>query len=161
MTQVPSTPMGGLGAQGRAKALRRSVDMAQDEPDLDELWKRPPPEECESLFPWKCPLPRGELSEHRLVTRILQETVSQVMVEFALVQQTYNGSTWVHVVEVDSCHDVDVHLHRYSRRTRERVGGPEHVRDISRLEDVQDGYNEAYVLLEHKWEENLERWRHG
>lgn len=125
--QVPSILMG-LGSQGKAKARRRSVDMGQGaDVDPEDLWKRPPPEECEPHSRYKCQLARADLRENRLVIRVLQESISAVMVEFAMVQQTYNGSVWVHVVEADSCHDVDVHLHRYSRRTGARVGDSEHM----------------------------------
>lgn len=62
------------------------------------------------------------------------------------------------VAVADSSHDDEVHVHRYARRTYERVGDPEHLRAIETMDDVADGYNLAYGVIVDQWADNKRRW---
>ena len=128
--------MAGLGKQNRTKGIKHAVDMsgsdvedAETEPD----WVRPPDDECEN-HTYTLQVSDRDLSEHRLKVRMFQHRWTWELVEFAIVYQTNVAGVWTDVAELDSCHDVDVHMHRYSRRTRERVeGDPEKLFDVHTL----------------------------
>ncbi len=81
------------------------------------------------------------------------------LVRFAVIQQTYSQGKWRDVAGIDSCHDVDVHLHRYGRHADARVGNPEVLMQVTSPIDIQRGYNLAYDLLVEGWAENHRRWQ--
>lgn len=83
---------------------------------------------------------------------------TSALIEFAVIQPTYRRSGWRDVVAVDSCHDVDVHLHRYSRSTENRVGEPETLVPVTCMSDLQRGYDLAYARVFDDWANNLQRW---
>jgi hypothetical protein len=150
-----------VGKQGRSKARQRSVDMSADETGSSELWARPPEDECD-VHPHTLQLPNSSVAENRLKIRLVRHRFTWEVVEFAIVYQTFYKRQWRDVVSIDSCHDRDVHLHRYARRTGKRVpGGPEKVRDLVSLADVEVGYDEALRLIEDRWDESRERWHHA
>ena len=127
-----------------------------EEVELADLWRRPPDEECDGHI-YTGLLPGAESTE-RLKFRLSQHRFTYELVEFAIVFQTLAGGKWCDVLEMDSCHDVDVHLHRYAKSTGERVGDPEVLHTIQSLEDVQTGYELALSLIESDWRDYKERW---
>lgn len=159
---VASSAVAGLGSQGKRKAEKRSVQMSPtpEETELEDLWKRPPEEECDT-HSYTLPLPRSSPDSERLKMRLIRDRFSWDLVEFAIVYQTNVGGQWFDVIEIDSCHDVDVHLHRYARSTGERVGDPEQMRPITTLAEVQDGYGLAIAHIEESWEAHRERWQYA
>ncbi len=80
------------------------------------------------------------------------------LVEFAVIQQIHSQGKWRDVAAIDSCHDVDVHLHRYGRHARARVGEPEVLLQVTSANDIQRGYELAYDQLVKGWAENHRRW---
>lgn len=160
MPRIPCAPMAGLHAQSRRKGEKRSVDMSAA-PEQVEPWSRPADEECEEE-PAYTVYPEGaDPALHRVKLRMVIHIESQNMVLFAVVQQTYDRGKWRHVVEVDTCHDVDVHLHQYGRSTDARVGEPEVLAPIVRANDLDRGYEIAYDRVMLQWADNVERWRRG
>ncbi len=141
---------------------RRPVDMSASAEPPPPPWQPPPDEECEESPPYTFAPPGADPDEHRIKVRIKNyQTTPHAMVEFALVQQTLRQGRWRNVAVVDSCHNDEVHLHRYGRRTQERIGEPEQLMPIDREADVQDGYNLAYEWVVAKWAENHRRWQDG
>jgi len=121
-------------------------------------WK-PPSDECDPAETYTVAPPGAEESEERVKLRIITHTSSSMTAEFAVVHQTYRNGDWHTVTAADSCHDGEVHLHRYARSTDARVGEPEHVRQVASLEDLGDGYNEAYEQVVENWDDNKRRWQ--
>lgn len=106
----------GLHPQSRKKGEKRAADMSAPAETPEPGWFRPPPEEWEEdTFAF---IPDGaEPVENRIKVRMISQEGTSALIEFAVIQQTYHRSGWRDVIAVDSCHDVDVHLHRYSRST--------------------------------------------
>jgi len=152
--------MAGLGAQSRRKGAKRSADMTVIPEQAAPPRVRPPQDECEeveyTIFPGG-----GAMDRHRVLFRLVNHVATDEMVLFAAVQQTYDRGKWRDVVEVDTCHDVDVHLHQYSRSTDARVGDPEVLAMINTGNDFQRAYDIAYDRVIDHWDVNEERWRHG
>lgn len=144
--------------QSRRKGEKRVVDMSPPPAAPEPGWFRPPPEEWqEDVFTFT---PDGaDPSEHRVKVRMISQEGTSALVEFAVVHQTRHRGSWCDVVTVDSCHDVDVHLHRYSRRTGTRVGEPETLTPVTRMSDLHRGYEIAYAQVFEGWADNLRRWR--
>jgi hypothetical protein len=131
---------------------------AQDEPPPG--WPKPPDDECEEAVYTLTP-DGADHTKHRVKLRMVSPVETGDLVEFAVVQQTHDRGKWRYVVEVDSCHDVDVHLHRYSRLSDARVGEPEVLTPVAGLNDLQRGYDLAYDHVFEHWAGNVERWRHA
>lgn len=127
-----------------------------DEP----TWDRPPEDECEETT-FTGPVTGAPDGDYRLKMRMVRHLISGNLTEFAVVFQFKIGNTWADVVEIDSCHHVDVHLHQYCQSTRERVGNRELLRVVENIEEVQIGYVLAYDHVETNWQRLMERWRRG
>lgn len=150
--------MAGLHSQSRRKGEKRSVDMSAPETDAAVQWIKPPPEECDEDPAWTIAPTGADPGQCRIKIRIVSHTQTHAIVEFALVLQVFDRGKWRDVASVDSCHDVDVHLHRYARSTDDRIGEPEVLTLVTCEADVQDGYNVAYDMLEGSWAEHQARW---
>jgi hypothetical protein len=120
-------------------------------------WCPPPPDECEEHRYTAVP-DGAHAREDRVMVRLKTHIATQTFVEFALVQQVYWQGEWRDVVEADSCHDVDVHLHRYGRSTDSRIGEPEVLMLVHSLDDLQEGYDLAYTHVFEDWSDNRRRW---
>ena len=83
------------------------------------------------------------------------------LVEFSLIQLTFWLGKWHEVAEIDSCHDVDAHLHQNARSTGERVGEPVLITAIHTLDGVQHAYNAALDHIESQWSTLKKRWHYG
>lgn len=149
--------MAGLHAQSKRKREKRAVDMSRDE-QLEPTWVRPPPEECEQDDPLTLYPTGADPEHHRMKVRIESHVRTHAIVEFAVIQQTFDRGKWRDVYAVDSCHDSDVHAHRYARSTDQRAGEPEILMPITCEADVQKGYNQAYDHVERAWSANYARW---
>ncbi|MDQ1745773.1 MAG: hypothetical protein QOD07_36 [Frankiaceae bacterium] len=148
-----------LHKQSKRKGIKRSVDM--NPPAAESAlptWTRPPPEEWAPPDVYTIAPDGADPSRERVKLRIVSDVDRRFMVEFALVQQTFFRQRWRDVVEVDTCHDVDVHMHRFARSTGARVGDPLSLRPILSLSDVQIAYDVAYDAVFEKWEDNRRRW---
>jgi hypothetical protein len=84
---------------------------------------------------------------------------TSTLVDFAVVQRTRYKGHWRTIAEADSSHDIEVHIHWWSRKLDGRVGEPEKICDIESADDVLDGYNRAYERIVEDWEANKRRWR--
>jgi hypothetical protein len=84
---------------------------------------------------------------------------TQSLVEFAVIHQAFSRCQWRCVAMADSCHDDDVHLHRYARSTDDRIGEPEVLVTVTGEDDLQRGYDLAYDLIVESWNENRRRWQ--
>jgi hypothetical protein len=124
-------------------------------------WSRPPPEECRDDGPYVLTPPDANPNEMRAYVRMVVHDETDTIVEFAVILQTFYCGEWRTVASADSCHDVDVHLHRYSRRTGSRAGEPEKVIDITNSRDLQDGYDLAYDVLLENWRTHRQRWEYA
>lgn len=149
--------MSGRSAQDKRKRDKHSVDMTQV-PGPSPAWSPPPADECEPAEQYTITPPGGVESEDRVKLRLITHTQSSMTAEFAVVQQTYRNSAWRDVAAADSCHDGEVHLHRYSRSADARVGEPEHLCAVSSLEDLAGGYDQAYEVVVADWQANKRRW---
>lgn len=157
--------MSPLHKQGRVKAQKRSVQMngLDEHEDADVQWRCPPLEECDDPpegFPHQ--LPGVPISSDRVISRMIYHLHTGEFVRFVLVQQTKYQGSFRDVVEVDTCHDDEVHLHQYCRSTLARNrNDPEVLCEVHAVEDIQTGYNLAYDRVFDMWEENLWRWSDG
>lgn len=122
---------------------------------------RPPPEECVSIPATTMAPPDGSLERDRIIVRMDTHAATDRLVEFAVIQQTRYHGSWANVCMADSCHDTEVHLHRYGRSTGERIGEPEPISEIHRLNDVGNGYDLAYDEVVENWTANRTRWLDG
>lgn len=155
--------MSGRSSQDKRKRDQRSVDMSGTgaPPAAPEPWSPPPPEECEPSVTYTLPPPGADESRERIKLRTVTHAETQMFAEFAVIQQTRFRGRWRDVAAADSCHGDEVHLHRYSRSADNRVGDAEHICPVSSLDDLQDGYNQAYDLVVANWSENRRRWHDG
>jgi hypothetical protein len=151
--------MAGLHAQSRRKGEKRSVDMSLGIEEA-EPWSCPPADECEQTR-YTLPIDGADPALHQVKVRLVTELVTADLVRFAVVQQTLEHGRWRDVVEVDTCHDCDVHLHQYARRTHARIGELEVLAEVRSVNEVQGGYDVAYGRVFEQWEVNVERWRNG
>lgn len=152
---MPAVPKPGKAAQSHRE--KHSVDMSQP-PDDEPPWERPPPEECERSEPYRIFPDGADGDRDKVVVSLLNHIATDMLVGFALVQQTMYRGKWRNVVVVDTAHDQDVHVHRYSRKTGERVGRPEVLKVINDMADVSDGYDLACDLVRKNWSANRQRW---
>jgi hypothetical protein len=96
-------------------------------------------------------------SEDRVCVRMAFDDRKQV-VDFAMVQETYDEGLWVPVCKIDCKHN-EVHMHWYhqsSRQTERKVIHP-----IESADDVRRGWDEAAELIYGRWEDNRRRWSGG
>lgn len=152
-----------LGSQNKRKGQRRAVDMSA-KPDVvvtPSIWVPPPPDECEEAPPYTITPPGADQEKHRAKMRGVYEAATDEMVEFAVVQEVRYKGKWRFVASADSCHNDEIHLHRYGRIADGRVGDPEHLMPVERKADVQVGYELAYERIVEMWAENFERWQHA
>ncbi len=127
-------------------------------PDV-QPWKPPPADERDPEATYTLTPPSADEASERIKLRVVAHSITGMTVEFAVVQQTrVRGGAWRDVAAADSCHDGEVHLHRYSRATDARVGEPEHLCAVASLEDLADGYDQAYELVVADWLANKRRW---
>lgn len=101
------------------------------------------------------------MSKERVKVRMVDHLPTSTLAEFAVIQQTFYKGKWRTVAEVDSSHDDEVHLHRWSRKQDERVGDPEQLMPVTCLADVGVGYDMAYARIVDDWEGNKGRWHDG
>jgi hypothetical protein len=97
----------------------------------------------------------------RALIRMVLHEETDALVEFAVILQAFYRGTWQNVASADSCHDVDVHLHRYSRRTGNRVGEPEKLLDVTKARDIGTGYELAYDVLLEEWQTHRQGREHA
>jgi hypothetical protein len=97
----------------------------------------------------------------RALVRMVVHEDTNALVEFAVILQTLYRGQWRDVASADSCHNVDIHLHRYSRKTDNRVGEPEKLLDVTKARDIQVGYELAYDVLLEQWQTHRQRWEHA
>jgi hypothetical protein len=150
----------GLGKQGKRKAAKRAVDLSVL-PKAKPKWSPPPPEERYTQPQVTIPPPDASVAQNRIIVRMDSHTVSDQIIEFAVIQQTKYKGTWRTVCVADSCHNDEVHLHQHGRSTDDRIGEPEQISEIHELKDVGSGYDQAYDRVFDSWTENLARWRDG
>lgn len=148
----------GLHPQSRRKGERRATDMSRPAEEPGPEWFRPPPEEWDEPSVYTFTPEGADPAKHRIKVRIVSHIDTSEFVEFALIQQVLERGRWRDVAAADSCHDIDVHLHRYSRATGERVGDPEQIMHLASGNDLYEGYDLAYVRLVDEWAENHRRW---
>lgn len=126
-------------------------------------WVPPPPDEWDEEFQSTFAPAGADILKDRIVARLIIHARTSLPVEFNLTHQTFYRGEWHDVISVDTCHGHvhgHVHLHRYARSTGHRVGDPEHLLDVSCLEDMAKGYDLASRLVD-EWEANLQRWDHA
>lgn len=109
---------------------------APPEDDPPPAWTCPPPDECEDALTYTLCPPGVDPGKHRIKLRTVNHAGTDELVEFAVIQQTYSQGKWRDVAGIDSCHDVDVHLHRYGRHARARVGEPEVLMHVTSQNDI-------------------------
>jgi hypothetical protein len=145
--------------QDKAKRDKRSAAMSEPAPDPQApAWTRPDPDECED-WPLAVLTPDGaDPSRDRILVRTYTHVVTDQLVEFAVIQETFHHGKWRKVTVVDSCHDRDIHLHRYSRKTGRRTGKPEVLMPLASFAEVQYGYELAYERVAEQWADNRGRW---
>lgn len=140
------------------------MDMAA-KPDVAVVppsrWTPPPPEECEEAPVYTITPPGADNGKHRIKLRTVYQASTDEMVEFAVVHEVRHKGKWRFVASADSCHDDEIHMHRYGRGTDDRIGDAEHLMPVARQADVQAGYDLAYDRIVEKWAENHERWQHA
>lgn len=91
-----------------------------------------------------------------MLVRMVFCVQSDDLVRFAIVQRINEHGKWHDVVEVDTCHDLDAHLHQYSRRTGRHVGEPDSPHPIEKAEDVGVAYDAVFDRVFNEWEERGE-----
>lgn len=151
--------MGGKSKQDKVKRDRRAVDMAEaEEGPAPDAW-RPPDDECEEEASYTTTPPDADPNLHQVKLRVVTHTPTGRLVEFAMTQQTRHKGKWRDVAKADSSHNDEVHLHRYSRRSRGEVGNqPEVLTVVQSFEDLQAGYYLAYERVFGDWSGNYQRW---
>ncbi len=127
-------------------------------PEQSPLWRPPPPEECEPETTITLTPSGADEGSERIKVRLVSHSLTDLPAEFAVIQQTRRAGAWRDVVAADSCHDGEVHLHRYSRATDDRVGDPEQLCEVSFLQDLARGYDQAYDVVVVNWLGNKRRW---
>jgi len=137
------------------------MSVVDDELGTIAPWRRPPKAEWDDEDTYTLPLPRTTLVDNQVKLRVVKHRFTYGLIEFALVYRTLYRASWCDVVEIDSCHDVDVHLHQYGRQAKSRIGEPGVLLAIGSMEDVQRGYETAMSNLEKSWEQLRERWHHA
>lgn len=130
-------------------------------PAPEPSWTPPRDDECEESDEFTIPLGDPAQNRDRLKLRMKTHRDTCHLVEFALIQQTYDRGGWVSVAVVDSSHGDEVHFHQYGRRNGERIGGPEHLVAVACLDDIQTGYDLGYERIFPRWAENRARWHDG
>jgi hypothetical protein len=121
-------------------------------------WCPPDPSECEDSWPFPMTPVGGDAKVDRVVVRMRSHIESGYMTEFAVVQEVHHKGRWVHVAICDSCHG-SIHIHRYGRSDPgERIGLPDHLMDVTCLDDVGRGYDLAYERIVDDWKANKQRW---
>lgn len=150
--------MGGLGKQGKSKARKRATDLAVRPPE-DVGYVQPPPDECEESACYTFAPSDASLTKERINVRMVDHVLTSSLVAFAIIQETYDRGAWRTIAVADSTHDDEVHVHRYARRTSERVGEPERLCPIETMDDVGEGYQIAYEAIVEKWTDNKRRWQ--
>jgi hypothetical protein len=149
--------MTGLPSQSKRKREKRSVDMDMSGDGAVQPWSCPPKEECDEIRYQLAP-PDGHESENVIHIRLVFEVLTGLLVEFALIQMTKYRGRWVEVFKIDSCHDDEVHAHRYGRTQGEhRV--TERLHTVADVTDIQKGHDAAYPLVVDAWSENRRRWQ--
>ena len=121
----------------------------------------PPEDEWGESSTYTVPLIRDDGTESpndRLKLRVRNHSQTESIVEFAVVQQTLHRRVWRDVAAADSCHEDEVHLHRYGRRAEGRIGDPVRLCDVDSLEALALGYDVAYDAVVESWAANLGRW---
>lgn len=152
--------MSGLDKSSKRKHRMRSVDMSEGQEDAGPSWRKPARDECEEET-YDSQLQDADLRDHKLIIRMVRHRVTYELVEFSLIQMTRVHSHWVEVAEIDSCHDVDIHLHQCGKDAGGRVSEPVVLADIESVDDVEAGYGIALERMEDEWEKHLDRWQYG
>lgn len=164
MAELASPVVSGRSSQDKRKRDKRAADMSA-KPDMvvaaSSSWVRPPPDEREESPAYTVTPPEADPEKHRVKVRIVHHVSTDEIVEFAVTQECRYRGKWRFVAGADSCHENEIHLHRYSRNTAQRVGDPEHLMPVERQADVQEGYELAYARVVENWAENHGRWQHA
>ena len=75
---------------------------------------------------------------------------------FSIVTQIRYRGDWHTVARADTCHD-EAHIHRFQRGSADEIS--RHVLcEISSIDDVAQGFDDAVELLIDEFEENVRRW---
>ena len=80
------------------------------------------------------------------------------VVAFAIMQEIRHEGEWVVVIRADTCHD-QAHWHRFAKRKAEQIDRRP-LCDLTSIDDVEQGFDDASDLITAQWEENIRRW-HG
>lgn len=154
--------MSGNSKQDVTKKVKRSVKMSPTEAELAaaDAWARPPSHECEEQN-YRTPLPGADENKVALNIRLVYHLPSYALVLFSLALLVRQRGAWVQVAEVDTCHDVDAHLHQYGRSTGKRISTPGVLLSIAEQADVQAAYDTCLSMLEEEWSTYKERWHYG
>lgn len=96
--------------------------------------------------------------------KVREVVYRKFIVDFAIMQLTWQAEDWQHVARIDCCHGM-IHRHQFDQQGNNLDGHAEIKvipgEDDSRWEIVQDGYWAALGTMQEEWEENLRRWRDG
>jgi hypothetical protein len=150
--------MSGNSKQDKDKKARRASDMNLHVVEVRPGWAPPPPEECYDAPIAPFVPPDGDAAIDRIRIRMTMATLDDLMVDFALIQETYYQGKWRPVAKADSAHDDEVHIHWYSRRTGTEIGQREHIVPIMCREDLEEGYDRATEWVVADWARNKQRW---
>lgn len=139
-----------------ARGEKRSARMSPATSDDPPACRRPLQNECVEHEPFDIWL--GDNQRDRVRVILTFHAFTDVLVGFALVQQTMFRNRWCDIAVIDSSHDDDVHLHHYARSTSDRVGRKRSLMAITCEADVASGYARAHSVLTTRWEEYRRRW---
>jgi hypothetical protein len=153
-----------LDKSSKRRRITHAVDMTIL-PDPEPLWELSDADllAC-STERYPIALGGSLVSDDRLLV-VMTTDAGDLLVGFSLVQLTRGGARWdagdwPEVAEIDSKHGT-VHKHQCCRSTRERIGEPQVLMELTCKDDVQNGYSQAYVAMIRDWEANKHRWNNG
>lgn len=144
--------------QDKDKSRRRAADLTI-QPPAQPKWERPADDDCHPDDRWSTELDAS--GDHVVKVRLVNELLTNKLVEFAVLQRVLIGRTWHDVVLIDSCHHDEVHAHWYTRATDDDLRTRQTLMPITCRDDLDAGYDMAYEMVFKSWERNVERWQHG
>ncbi|CAN3980453.1 hypothetical protein [Kitasatospora purpeofusca] len=140
-------------ANNSGKRRSRLVDMVT-------IPKQYKPPACPPAVEMNFPLELTE-TDHLHVRQVLYR---DRVVDFAIMQLTWEDGTRHEVARIDCCHSV-IHRHQFAKDGRDLDGHLE-IKVIppdggDRWNIVHAGYFEALSVMQEEWADNLRRWRDG
>lgn len=137
-------------AKGRVRQSKRLVDMSA--PDRPRFLDQFDPDELTEDGPTVFDLG----PDSRFIQRMT--FYRGRIVAFAIMQEIRHEGEWVVVIRADTCHD-QAHWHRFAKRRAEQIDRRA-ICDLTSIDDVERGFDDASELITEQWEENVRRW-HG